>query len=774
MFSSKLLHKIIATFILLAFGFTLSIALVNFPKIATAMQTLEEKNAKEMLHSITQETQIAIKGLKTLRQTQLERHQQNLKDVTQIVYSLLTHYNTLYQKGGLTLKEAKRRAFTEIINFHYGEEGYFFLIDDKANVLVHPNKKLIGKNIIQLQKERGHCVAKKMLNTLHHQNEVFASYDWEKPNHQVSKKLSYIKTFKPWHLNIGTGIFLDDIETLIKKQKQLLTQHLLTHIQEHQIGANGYTFVFNDAGVMLTHPNKDLINTDITTLKNPRTGNRLFDDLVVAAHTTQVLHYYWDKPEDRGNYLYEKTSWISYLPELGWYIASSSYNDDFDQTAHVLQTNLFSFGLIAISILTIFAVMFFRHLLLPLTQLTKMAEGITKGDYTARTEVHTFDEIGDLAKSFNIMADTTQKTITSLDSKVNSLKELNTNFRFILDSIQEAIIISDENYIILDANKIAIELFAKGDKAVLIGKCILDYIPEYEHQKLQKAIQSGLDKLENYDLFNCDYELFPALASGKNTYYDGQKVRISVILDLSDFKRQEQQLLQQSRMAQMGEMISMIAHQWRQPLSAISSTSINLQLKLELNDFDLDSKEGLNETREYFIHSLEKINTFVQDLSTTINDFRHFYKPDKQKVSTTIETVVTKSLNIIKASLQNDNIKIIEEYQNHDKVKLHDSEMMHVVLNILKNAQDNFRERTSQNPYIKITIKERFFSICDNGGGIPDDILDKIFEPYFSTKNERNGTGLGLYMSKTIVHEHHNGILSVKNTEDGVCFAIQL
>jgi len=99
---------------------------------------------------------------------------------------------------------------------------------------------------------------------------------------------------------------------------------------------------------------------------------------------------------------------------------------------------------------------------------------------------------------------------------------------------------------------------------------------------------------------------------------------------------------------------------------------------------------------------------------------------------------------------------------------------MQVLLNILKNAQDNFKERGVQNPRITIDVQERVCSICDNGGGVSEDIMERIFEPYFSTKDEKNGTGLGLYMSKTIVEEHHKGRLEVENRDDGVCFIIEL
>ena len=232
-------------------------------------------------------------------------------------------------------------------------------------------------------------------------------------------------------------------------------------------------------------------------------------------------------------------------------------------------------------------------------------------------------------------------------------------------------------------------------------------------------------------------------------------------------------MLQQSRMAQMGEMISMIAHQWRQPLGAISSTSIDLNMTIELDTFDLKEEKGREECQTYFNNGLKGIDKFVKSLTNTIDDFRNFYKPNKQSDTIKLEEVCKKSLAIIKTSLINNNINIIEDYCCDDKLNIYTNEMTQVVLNILKNSQDNFLEKDIKNPYIKITTKDKVLSICDNGGGIPDDIMDKVFDPYFSTKDEKNGTGLGLYMSKTIIEEHHNATLTVKNTDGGVCFMIE-
>jgi PAS domain S-box-containing protein len=243
-------------------------------------------------------------------------------------------------------------------------------------------------------------------------------------------------------------------------------------------------------------------------------------------------------------------------------------------------------------------------------------------------------------------------------------------------------------------------------------------------------------------------------------------------------KKQEELMFQQSRMAQMGEMISMIAHQWRQPLGAISSTSIDLSLQIEFENFDLKEEEGRERCQAYFANGLKEIDGFVKNLTSTIDDFRNFYKPNKEADLAGLYEPINKALGIIRASFASDGIELVESCESHSKVKLYNNEIMQVILNILKNAQDNFKEKPIDNPKIFISSKDEgdevVLEISDNGGGIPEDILPKIFDPYFSTKDEKNGTGLGLYMSKTIVEEHHDGRLEARNEGDGVLFTIRL
>ncbi len=258
--------------------------------------------------------------------------------------------------------------------------------------------------------------------------------------------------------------------------------------------------------------------------------------------------------------------------------------------------------------------------------------------------------------------------------------------------------------------------------------------------------------------------------------YMAVRLNISESIELEDKikdeieknKRKEQAMLQQSRFAQMGEMISMIAHQWRQPLAAISAISASLEMKANLNK--LDNITVQQKTRN--------ISDLSQHLSHTIDDFRNFFKPNKEKRETHYSEIVSSVLDIMGDSIHNKNIQIIQELNCHESFSTYTNELRQVVLNLIKNAEDVLVDKKVEDPYIKIaTFNENnnwILTISDNGGGIPEAYINKVFDPYFSTKEAKDGTGLGLYMSKTIIEDHCGGEISVSNTVEGAVFKIMI
>ncbi len=275
----------------------------------------------------------------------------------------------------------------------------------------------------------------------------------------------------------------------------------------------------------------------------------------------------------------------------------------------------------------------------------------------------------------------------------------------------------------------------------LLSRKIISIFKEYEKDVKQKQ--------EELELVNYSLEL-------------------RVKEEVQAHQEKEKMLIQNSKMAAMGDMISMIAHQWRQPLNQLSYIFMNIEGAYDDNDL----------SKEYLKKKISEGEKTLEFMSSTIDDFRNFFMPDKDVTSICLNEIAKESIKLTLNMLKNSNIEIFEDYKDNAHIKVYKNELLQVVLNLIKNSKDALLENSIKNPYIKIKTyqdnKNVYLVVCDNAKGIDEDISQKIFEPYFSTKESSSGTGLGLYMSKTIVETHLKGKLVFNNTKDGVCFIISL
>ncbi|RUM67689.1 MAG: hypothetical protein DSZ05_02195 [Sulfurospirillum sp.] len=247
-----------------------------------------------------------------------------------------------------------------------------------------------------------------------------------------------------------------------------------------------------------------------------------------------------------------------------------------------------------------------------------------------------------------------------------------------------------------------------------------------------------------------------------------QKLEERVREEVAKNRKKDSIMIHNSRLAQMGEMMSLIAHQWRQPLSAISATSTGLHVKIELDKYD----------KTFFLNALDKIEEYVKHLSTTVNDFSNFFKPSKRTEESTAGEMIERALFIMSASLRKNSVDVVVEDGAPSKIRTHTNEVIQVLINLIKNAENVLLKRKIEKPIISVSAYEKgeylYIEISDNAGGIDEKIIDQIFEPYFTTKNADDSTGLGLYMSRFIIEESCGGELKVENAKEGARFTIKL
>jgi len=260
-----------------------------------------------------------------------------------------------------------------------------------------------------------------------------------------------------------------------------------------------------------------------------------------------------------------------------------------------------------------------------------------------------------------------------------------------------------------------------------------------------KDLEASYKKIENFNITLKD------------------KVEVAV----EENQQKDRLLLEQSKLAAMGEMIGAIAHQWRQPLNALA-----MRIQFIEDDFEDEIID-----KKYIKEHSEESMKLVNFMSKTIDDFRNFFTIDKLKADFNIRKKINETINMLSGQLENYKIEI--EMNDKDfKILGYSSEFQQVILNILNNAKDAFVEQGREDGKIKIDISvdgERgIIKIEDNAGGIPSDVIKRIFEPYYTTKEQGKGTGLGLYMSKMIIEDNMKGKISVQNVIKGALFTIEI
>lgn len=382
-----------------------------------------------------------------------------------------------------------------------------------------------------------------------------------------------------------------------------------------------------------------------------------------------------------------------------------------------------------------------------------------------------------------VESETALKVLKSFDG-IKVLENCNLFPQNLMDAIPTAFYVKDKNFKYIQFNSMFEELtgFKVQD---FTNKSVFDIFPEeiaevYHESDLQtieegKSTSEAEIRIANGVLKHVIF--YKTATKDKEGNFNGL---IGVIVDITEQKEMEDSLmfthaqleeknkllLKQSKLAAMGEMISMIAHQWRQPLNIISMTAENMRIKKEfgkLSDEDFDN-------------NIDKIFSLINHMSKTIDDFKNFFKNEKKSVKTTTEMLFKEAFSLVETPLTKNNISLTIDNQVKEEFYSYKNEIIQVLLNLLSNGIDQLSQ-SSEKREITISASKVASSLTikfhDNGGGIPEDIIEKVFEPYFSTKN-KNGTGLGLYMSKIIIEDNMNGNIRVENKEGGALFTISV
>ncbi len=345
--------------------------------------------------------------------------------------------------------------------------------------------------------------------------------------------------------------------------------------------------------------------------------------------------------------------------------------------------------------------------------------------------------------------------------------------RTILESTASAIIAFDDTLKIHAYNRSAEHLF-RYTEAEILDEIDVEFLFDFCHfDKNRRTIRNLIDTGETtFHDENNEFEFRRKDGSSfiaRVTFGISRETPRTYVASLEDITRdieQKYMLMQQSRLAAMGEMIGNIAHQWRQPLNILALQIQDLRDAFEFGELNHD----------YLDESVATSMKVIEQMSDTIDDFKNFFKPNKSKTLFSLDNVMEDTLSLVDASLKSGNITLTYHSDHDAKIFGFKSEFSQVMINIIKNAKDVMEERLLAQGRIEVRsfLQEGdvIIEIEDNAGGIAPEVIGKVFDPYFTTKGDKNGTGIGLYMSKMIIEQNMKGSLTVQNRNEGACFTI--
>ena len=598
--------------------------------------------------------------------------------------------------------------------------GYFFIDDINGVNLLQPlNKKIENKNLSQLKDINGYMFKQTIMETIKNKTERYDTYYWYKnaKDKQAYKKISFYKYFEPFDIVIGTGEYIEDFEMEIKTS-------VITYIKNYNKNNNNYIFMFDFNGIMLAHKNEKLLGENFLKDKGIVSSNQITEFIKIGKSKEQFVSYFNPSVKDEP---YEKTSYVKGYKKWKWVFGTGYNNENLVKIIDKAKIELEEKNRKNFENIMLISLIITITLLILSVMLSKYLENI----------------------------------FTNYKKRIQDEER---EFRNLFEYSIIGLAICDSSGKFINVNKKLVQILGYKNKKELLNKRW--YSVNKEHS-INKEDENFLDLItQRINTYSTEKTYTKEDGTIVDTFITANRLKeksgvqniLFSIIDVSDVKTKDRILSQQSKMASMGEMIANIAHQWRQPLSLISTASSGMKIQKE---YDLL-------TDEYFYSSVESITNATEYLSETIDDFKNFFTPKSEKELFSMSRLIEKTKVLLSAELKNKNITIIENIESID-VLSYENDLIQVFINIINNAKDALKENNNGYIFIDVALsknkKDVIMKIKDNAGGIPDNVINKIFEPYFTTKYKSNGTGIGLYMVMQIIQKHMKGSINVQNTQ---------
>jgi len=773
---SKLFRRFFFVVLMIIAVMFTAIYLYSVPLIQKQVFEIERNSARLALNTAFQLANKMHSNLENYREQALQAHKQRLKAVVELTEANLQQAYTALAKPASLKDNMDLGIFNVLNNFTYTNDGYIWIADSSGRLISHPNPRYRNANALPLEESEEKAIIQGVVRAAIQDGEGFYTYKWQRLGHGPAvDKLSYVKYYPEWDLLIGSGLYLDDIETEAQQRKQKAIAEVREALSEIQVAKTGYLFIFNTKGHLLAHPNPNIDQTNALNLLNPVTGQPIVSELIAVADTGKELHYKWDRPTDQGNYVYDKISLVRSLDGFGWYICSTVYVDELKHSSELLSERILAIALISTLLSICLAVFFINRITQPIKQLADTAERVRDGDLSAKSGIIRDDEIGLLAHTFDTMIRRLRGNIETLDSNVKSrtleLAKLEERQRLILDALpaQIAYLDSDLNYLFV--NQGYADFFNKS-KAEIVNQSITSIISSKMMDDTQDQIRRCLageevvyeyhSKIEDKSIITKRI-LIPDIDNHNNV-----TGLLNLSLDITAEKDAERKLTEAQRMSATGQLAGGLAHDFNNLLAVILGNLLAAA----------DHYKQINGLEKYLSPAI-RASRKGADITGRLLSFsrRQALSPSRVNLS----RLLPDTIELIQGSLPS-SIEIISQVTTKAVVFVDPNQLENALINLALNARDampgggqlkfqidayhittdlaeaEYDETVPAGEYIRLQVS-------DSGHGFSVDAITQAYEPFFTTKQHGEGSGLGLSMVYGFIKQS-SGYISIQSSPD--------
>ncbi|WP_319763498.1 cache domain-containing protein [Maridesulfovibrio sp.] len=803
--------------------------LTYFAQRAVTKSVMESEfiHAQDIVDAAYQNVANGYQSILFSKKTAFANRKNNLKNIVAIALDLVRQNYRKSRQGLLTKTEAQQLSIKQLKNIRYDHGTGYIWINDTSDpiprMIMHPTMPELDGKI--LDSPSFDCVRGTNKNlfsafrkTCLSNGSGFVEYLWPKPTKKglsvEQPKLSYVELFKEWGWIIGSGVYIDDIETEVSKRTREVITELRKSFGKIKVGRHGYTFIFSEEPELIIHPAYERIPAE--QLINPLTGKSILVELKKAAHNKNVLEYIWDKPpHHKGEFKFRKRAYIKYFKPLDWYICSSAYMDDLEQPGLELRNTILMLSIGGLALALIVATYLSGKLVQPLTKLTAAARTIREsGVSSTEIPIEGPTEIKELGTVISQMLDSIQNALREKEKFLEALEESNhqlstSNYqlenkieeharaqreliklrnhqRMILDSMPSILVGINHDGAITLWNKKAMEATGLTHEEAA-GKQLGAVFPllAQEIEKVKGMIISGKINLRSRVPRIIDGEthyenitIYPLINNG----YDGAVIRLD---DVTSIVRIEEMMIQTEKMMSVGGLAAGMAHEINNPLGGILQGAQNIERRLlpgMPRNEHIAGKLGvsLEDIGKYaqergilkILNGVRESASRAAEIITNMLNFSR--KTDVHRTSCHLNELADRAVALaaqdydLKKEYDFKQIEIVKDYEaNLPYVVCAPTEIEQVLLNLLGNAAHAMSENKKKKPAIEIKIwKDDEYvavSVADNGPGMAENVRKRIFEPFYTTKPKGVGTGLGLSVSYFIITENHNGSICVES-----------